>query len=99
MWILEIVYKDAFEYEFFKNDLSCEREQEYTIRYKSTILKHKFFANFVIMDQVILEIKAKSGIFDEDYAQIMNYLKCSGNQVGLILNFGTVKLGIKRFIF
>jgi GxxExxY protein len=51
------------------------------------------------MDKVILEIKAKDGIADEDYAQTINYLKCSGCKVGLILNFGRLKLDIKRVVF
>ncbi|MDR9365828.1 MAG: GxxExxY protein [Balneolaceae bacterium] len=84
---LEIVYKDALEYEFRKNKIDFEREKEFIISYKDTILSHKFFADFVVFDMVILEIKAKNGIADEDMAQTLNYLKCSGCKVGLILNF------------
>ncbi|WP_369431596.1 GxxExxY protein [Rhodohalobacter sulfatireducens] len=84
---LEIVYKDALEYEFRKNRIDFEREKEFIISYKDTILSHKFFADFVVFDMVILEIKAKNGIADEDMAQTLNYLKCSGCKVGLILNF------------
>jgi len=96
---LEIVYKDAFEYEFRKKDIFYEREKEFIIKYKDVILPHKFYADFVVMDKVILEIKAKDGIADEDYAQTINYLKCSGCKVGLILNFGRMKLDIKRVVF
>jgi len=96
---LEIVYKDAFEYEFRKKMTIYEREKEYSITYKNVMLPHKFFADFVVFDKVILEIKAKDGIADEDYAQTINYLKCSGCKVGLILNFGRLKLDIKRVVF
>lgn len=96
---LEIVYKDAFEYEFRKKDIFYEREKEFKIKYKDVILPHKFYADFVVMDNVILEIKAKDGIAYEDYAQTINYLKCSGCKVGLILNFGRMKLDIKRVVF
>jgi GxxExxY protein len=96
---LEIVYKDAYEYEFRQRLTQYEREKEFSIPYKSIILPHKFFADFVVMDNVILEIKAKDGIADEDYAQTINYLKCSGCKVGLILNFGRLKLDIKRVVF
>lgn len=96
---LEIVYKDAFEYELHQNDLLFEREKMYVIPYKDIILPHKFYADFVILNQVILEIKAKDGIAPEDMAQTLNYLKCSGCKVGLILNFGRMKLDIKRVIF
>ena len=97
---LEIVYKDAFEYEFRSKEIIYEREKEYLIHYKNTILPHKFYADFVVLDKVIVEIKAKEGgIAEEDYAQAINYLKCSGCKVGLILNFGKLKLEIKRVIY
>lgn len=96
---LEIVYKDAFEYEFKSRSIIYEREKEYKINYKQIILPHKFYADFVVFDKVILEIKAKDGIADEDYAQTINYLKCSGCKVGLILNFGRMRLDIKRVVF
>mgnify|MGYP000996665378 CR=1 FL=1 len=97
---LEIVYKDAFEYEYKQNDIYFEREKEYIIPYKSIILPHRFYADFVVFDNVIVEVKAKEkGIAEEDLAQTINYLKCSGCKVGLILNFGKLKLEIKRVIF
>lgn len=97
---LEIVYKDAFEFEFTKNNLHYCREQVFKIFYEGVILPHQFYADFVVLDQVILEIKAKEGgIAEEDYAQTMNYLKVSGCKVGLILNFAKMKLEIKRVIF
>ena len=96
---LEIVYKDAFEYEFRQGYVLFEREKMYDVPYKKIILPHKFFADFVVFDEVILEIKAKEGIAPEDLAQTLNYLKCSGCKVGLILNFGKMKLDIKRIVF
>jgi GxxExxY protein len=97
---LEIVYKDAFEYEYRIQDILYEREKEYIIKYKNATLPHKFYADFVVFDKVIVEIKAKEGgIAEEDYAQAINYLKCSGCKVGLILNFGKMKLEIKRVVF
>lgn len=97
---LEIVYKDAFEYECKKQKMFYEREKEYRIHYKDTILPHYFYADYVVYDKVIVEIKAKEGgIAEEDYAQTINYLKCSGCKVGLILNFAKMKLEIKRVVF
>ena len=96
---LEIVYKDSFEYELNKGDIYFEREKEYKIKYQEIILPHKFYADFVVFNSVILEVKAKEGIADEDMAQTINYLKCSRCKVGLILNFGRMKLDIKRVVF
>ena len=95
----DIADKDAFEYEFRKRLTIYEREKEFSISYKDVILPHKFFADFIVFGKVILEIKAKDGIPDEDYAQTINYLKCSGCKVGLILNFGKLKLDIKRVVY
>jgi GxxExxY protein len=97
---LEIVYKDAFEYELTTNQILFAREEEFKIPYKTTILKHKFYADFIVFDSIILEVKAKEGgIAEEDYAQTINYLKCSGCKIGLILNFAKLKLEIKRVIY
>lgn len=97
---LEIVYKDAFEYEFRGSEIPYEREKEYLVHYKESILPHRFYADFVVFNKVIVEIKAKEGgIAEEDYAQTLNYLRCSGCKIGLVLNFGKLKLEIKRVIF
>ncbi len=96
---LEIVYKDALEYEFKTKGYFFTREKSFSIQYKEITLPHKFYADFVLFDQIILEIKAKEGIADEDYAQTINYLKCSGCKVGLILNFGKTRLDIKRVVY
>jgi GxxExxY protein len=96
---LEIVYKDALEYEFQLKQFEFCREKKYVLKYKNIFLPHFFYADFVIFDSIILEIKAKEVIADEDCARTINYLKCSGCKVGLILNFGRIKLGIKRLVF
>ncbi|MGB0368730.1 MAG: GxxExxY protein [Flavobacteriales bacterium] len=93
---LEIVYKDALELEFRERGIFFEREKQYPVNYKGTILPHSFYADFVIFQNVILEIKAKSDFANEDIAQTLNYLKCSNCKVGLLLNFGRTTLGIKR---
>ena len=94
----EIVYKDALEYELNKKGILFEREKEYLIRYKEKILPHKFYADFVIENQVILEVKCASSIIEKHYAQLINYLTISKLQVGLILNFSENSLEYKRVI-
>ena len=94
----EIVYKDAFEYEFKQRDIYFAREKEYAVNYKGTILPHKFFADFVISDGVILEVKSKKGIIEDHYAQVINYLAISKLEVGLLINFHEKSLEYKRII-
>ncbi len=96
---LEIVYKDALEYEFRNANILFEREKEYTVRYKDIILPHKFYADFVVFDKIILEIKGISCIANEHIAQTLNYLKVSNNKLGLIVNFGQLSLQHKRILF
>jgi GxxExxY protein len=94
---LEIVYKDAFEYEFRKLNTFYEREKEYTIRYKDVVLPHHFYADFIVAGKVILEIKAnEGGIAEKMYAQMINYLKVSGCKVGLIITLPNLKLKSKE---
>ncbi len=81
---LEIVYKDALELEFQKANIPYEREKMYDVNYKGIILPHKFFADFVVFDRIILEVKGVSGISNEFVAQALNYLKVSSNQLALI---------------
>lgn len=88
------------EYELNVNDYLFLRAYEYNVPYKEIILKHKFYADFVVFNKVIVEIKAKQGgIAEEDLAQAINYLKVSGCKVGLILNFASSKLQIKRVVY
>src|SRR5699024_7515985 len=92
MGFLEVVYKDALELEFRKAGIPFEREKKYDIYYKGQRLFHHFYADFVVFDKIILEIKGVSGIADEFIAQTLNYLKASDNKLGLIVNFGEMKL-------
>ncbi|MGE8555502.1 MAG: GxxExxY protein [Chryseobacterium jejuense] len=94
----EIVYKDALEYEMNQADIIYEREKEYVVHYKGTVLPHKFYADFVVFDKIILEIKGTSDIADEHIAQAINYLKVSENKLALIVNFGEIKLNYKRIV-
>ena len=95
---LEIVYKDALEYEFNKANMTYNREKQYKVYYKGVILPHKFYADFVVFDKIILEIKSCSGIAAEHVAQTLNYLAVSQNKLGLLVNFGKQTLEYKRLV-
>lgn len=94
----EIVYKDALEYEFNKNNIPFEREKEYKVNYKDTVLKHKFYADFVVFDKIILEIKSTDSFVNNHYAQCLNYLKVSKNKLALLVNFNQTSVEYKRII-
>ncbi|MCJ7935754.1 MAG: GxxExxY protein [Chryseobacterium sp.] len=94
----EIVYKDALEYEMKQAGIVYEREKEYFVTYKGTVLPHKFYADFVVFDKIILEVKGRSDIAEGHIAQAINYLKVSENKLALIVNFGEIKLNYKRIV-
>ncbi len=94
----EIVYKDAMEYEFKKIGLPYVREKPYLIPYKDIILPRTYDADFLAYDSVLLEVKARSFIHEDFLTQTRNYLKASGLQLGLILNFGEPSFKFKRVI-
>jgi GxxExxY protein len=68
----EIVYKDALEIEAEIHKIPYTREKEDTITYKDHLLKHKYFAEFVMFDEIILEIKScKEGISNQHISQTL----------------------------
>ncbi len=96
----EIVYKDAIEVEARLNNIPIFREKEFAVYYKGQNLKHRYFADFVMFENIIVEIKASStGIAAEHIAQTLNYMKASGCKIGIIINFGKKSLEHKRLVF
>lgn len=96
---LEIVYKDALELEFRMAGIPFCREKMFEVNYKGFILPHKFYADFVVYDNIILEVKGVSGIADEFIAQAINYLKVSQKKLALVVNFGEPSLNYKRIVY
>ena len=95
---LEIVYKDAIQYELTKKNISFSREKKFEIEYKDIVLPHFYVADFVAFDSIILEVKAQEGVAEEHYKQVINYLAASKQKLGLIVNFGEDSLKFKRVI-
>jgi GxxExxY protein len=99
MGFKEVLYKDAIEIELKAKKIPFKREKEFKIEYKGIILPHKFYADFVIDDSIILEVKSASFIINNFVAQTINYLKASGLKLGIIANFGEKSLTYKRIVF
>lgn len=95
---LEIVYKDAIEHELLIKGIPYIREKKFEIMYKDIILPHFYFADFIVFEKIILEVKAQKSIVDEHVRWVINYLAISKCELGLILNFNDDKLGIKRVV-
>ena len=95
---LEVVYSDAVEYELKKRNIHYEREKQYQVRYKDTVLPHHFFADFVVFGKIILELKSATHLHDAHMAQCLNYLKISGLKLAILANFESDKLIHHRII-
>ena len=95
--LLEVIYKDALEIEFKENNIPFEREKEFLIEYKGKILPHKFYADFIVNEDIILEVKAVKEFSNEHIAQVLNYLKLANSEIGLLVNFQTKSLQYKRY--
>lgn len=95
---LEVVYKDAIEIELMRTGIYFEREKKYEVMYKGDKLQHFYVADFVVEEVVILEVKAAAAVSPVFIAQTINYLKVSGNKLGLLINFGETQLMVKRLV-
>jgi len=90
----EIIYQRALARELLARGLGFSREVWINVRYKGEKIGRKR-VDFII-DDVMVEIKAKSALEEVDFVQTLSYLKASGYKVGLLLNFGARKLEIRR---
>ena len=96
--LLEIVYKDALEIEFRNHNIPYEREKEFSIEYKGIVLPHKFYADFIVYEDIILEVKSVKEISNDHLAQTINYMKLANTPVGIIANFQNKSLVHKSLI-
>ena len=94
---LESVYQEALAKEFAERNIPYVEQWGIDVYYKGELLQKKFFADFICFDNIIIEIKAMEGLVGEHEAQLINYLKATKKPLGLLVNFGGIKLQYKRF--
>lgn len=95
----EDIYQEALALEFSERKIPFVREKHFSVYYKGNLLKTDFFADFVCYERIIVELKALSALNNEHRAQVLNYLKASNFEVGLLLNFGETSLKHERLVF
>lgn len=84
---LEQVYQNALYKELLKRGLICQPQKEISVYYKGEIVG-KYIADMLVNEKIILELKAVTSLRPEHEWQLVNYLKATGIEVGLLLNFG-----------
>jgi GxxExxY protein len=94
---LEKIYENALAIELRKAGLKVEQQKPLAVFYDG-ILVGEYFADVIVNGVVLLELKAAKAMDENHQAQLLNYLKATGFHIGLILNFGTPRLGIKRMV-
>ena len=96
---LESVYQEALEQEFLIRRIPYIREKKLAIWYKGQVMQSHYQADFICFDSVIVELKALQKLSGTEEAQVINYLKASGLNKALLINFGTARLEHKRLVF
>ena len=85
---LERVYQNSLFYELKANGFQVEAQKKIKVYYKNKIEVGDYFADIIVNDLVILELKAQDYLVEANEFQLINYLKATECEVGLLLNFG-----------
>ncbi len=97
---LEAVYQEALALELRSRAIPFAAQHQIHIQYKGQTLRHFYIADFVVYEQIIVEIKALNQLTTREEAQLLNYLKATGMTLGLLINFGAAgKLEWKRMAY
>ncbi len=94
---LEKVYENALVVELRLQGIDGQQQHALQVMYEGVVVGD-FICDIVVEDRVVLELKSCRVIEDVHQAQLLNYLRATGVRVGLLLNFGTSRLGIKRMV-
>ncbi len=95
---LEAVYQEALEEEFTLRNIPYVREESLPIIYKGKVLNKRYQADFICFGKIIVELKALLELSSLHKSQLINYLKVTNLQLGLLVNFGQGSLESKRVI-
>ena len=93
---LEPVYQEALEEEFKLQHIPYEREKLLNIIYKGKKLTKEYFADFVCYGNIIVELKAVTNLVKAHKSQIINYMKATNSEIGILVNFGENSLKWER---
>jgi GxxExxY protein len=94
---LERVYENALLVEIARGGMRVEQQKPLHVKYRGAIVGD-YFADLVVEERLLVEIKSIERTAPEHSAQVLNYLRATGLRVGLLLNFGPTRLGISRLV-
>jgi GxxExxY protein len=98
--LLESVYDDSLSRAMLNGGLMISRQPAVNVIYDGTLLHKNYRPDFIVEGQIIVEVKSVEKILPVHVAQGLTYLKLSGLELGLIINFNVVRLikGVRRLI-
>lgn len=94
---LENVYQTALTHELTLRNIPFKPQVRLSVQYKD-ILAGEYAADFVVYEQIIVEIKAVNSLTPSHQAQALNYIAATGYRLGLLINFGSTSLQYRRII-
>jgi GxxExxY protein len=95
---LEPVYQGALAVELANRSIPFQAQQEFPIIYKGNRLDAYYKPDFICFDEVVVELKALGRLSSVEESQVINYLKITGFEIGLLINFGARSLEQRRFV-
>lgn len=93
---IESVYEKALLVALIEKGLKAERQVPINVKFRNVIVG-EFYADVLVDDKILIELKAVNNLINEHKVQVINYLKASGIDVGFLINFGNPKLEYRRF--
>jgi len=96
---LEAVYQEALALELMRRKIPYRREHPVPITYKGDKLNTAYRADFLCFESIIVELKALTALSGAEQAQVIHYLRATGLNRALLINFGKPRLEHKRFVF
>ena len=95
---LESVYENALCIELAKQGIRFQQQKQLKVFYQGQVVGN-YVADLIVEDKLLVELKTVSDFAINHRAQVTNYLRATGLTVGLLLNFGTPKLGVQRIVY
>ena len=95
---LEKVYENALAHRLRKQGIKVEQQRPLTVYDEDGTILGQYFADLLVDDRLLIEVKACKAIADEHVAQILGYLRATRIEHGLLINFGAPKFYIRKFI-
>ena len=93
---LEAVYQECLALEFAGRGIPFRATPKLTITYKGTTLAQSYSPDFICFDKIVVELKAARDLAPEHRAQVLNYLRVTGLELGLLVNFGSSRATVQR---